>query len=279
MKILFPTDFSETAQNAFQHALLFADRTDADLLVLHVVYPVADAIDIPAVAGEVIQEQVDAAKEVLKEFVKFGISKVSVKLKNEAHVSTDIKVGIPVNSIRQAIGKEAIDLVIMGTKGTHNRLEKLLGTVSAGIVAKASCPVLVIPEDALVKELHAVVYATDIEEADPYEIWKTTRLLQPLSAIFRIVHVQTEKNKAEEDASFAELKAYFKDNPVSIQVQFHQLREKDVESALSDFTNDYGADLLVMYRPQRSFLERLFHRSHTKEMLGKSNVPLLVMKD
>ena len=81
MKVLFPTDFSESAQNAYQHALLFADHTGADLLVLHVVYPVADTIDIPVVAGEVIQEQVNAAREVMKEFLSYGESKVSVKLK------------------------------------------------------------------------------------------------------------------------------------------------------------------------------------------------------
>jgi nucleotide-binding universal stress UspA family protein len=279
MKILFPTDFSESAQNAYQHALFFADRTGADLTVLHVVYPVADAIDIPAVAGEVIQEQVDAAKEVMQQFLDHGSSKVLIKLKKTPQVSSNIKVGVPVSVIRKTVSDQEIDLVIMGTKGSHNAVEKMLGTVSSGVIAKASCPVLVIPEHAEAKELHSIVYATDIEEADPYEIWKSTQLLAPVSAIFRIVHVQTEKEEPDETEGFDELKAFFKNNPVSIQVKFHQLKEKNIEDALSKFTQDYGADLLVMYRPHRSFIEDIFHRSHTKRMLGKSAVPLLIMKD
>mgnify|MGYP000299412573 CR=1 FL=1 len=37
--ILVPTDFSKCAANAFRYALEMASRTDASILLLHVVFP------------------------------------------------------------------------------------------------------------------------------------------------------------------------------------------------------------------------------------------------
>ena len=36
-KLLVPTDFSEVAQSAMQHAIKFAEIINADLILLHVV--------------------------------------------------------------------------------------------------------------------------------------------------------------------------------------------------------------------------------------------------
>ena len=48
-KILVPTDFSFSAENAFRHAILMADKMEADITLLNVVNPEVAMIDMPIV--------------------------------------------------------------------------------------------------------------------------------------------------------------------------------------------------------------------------------------
>lgn len=279
MKILFPTDFSESAQHAFQQALLFADKTGGDIIVLHVVYPIADTGDLPGYAAKIMRDQIGAAEEVMKEFIAGSLSKVERQMQNTPDIESKVKIGLPVMTIKKEASKNKVDLVLMGNKGTHRTYEKVMGTVSAGVLTKVNCPVLIIPETAEIKPFQCIAYATDVNEADPFEIWKTSNLLAPLNAIVRVVHIHDKKESASKFKDFERLKKYFEDHPVSLQMQFHNLSGKNVEKTLLDFMYLYDVDLLVMYRPKRSFIDRLFFKSYTKEMAANTQVPLLVMKD
>ena len=61
--ILVPTDFSDNALNAFRYAVWFADHYQADIHVVHVVYPIAEPLDYPAMAAQMMQQRMDTAKE------------------------------------------------------------------------------------------------------------------------------------------------------------------------------------------------------------------------
>ncbi len=278
MKILVPTDFSETAQNAFRHALIFADKTQAELHVLHVVYPIADTLDIPALAADVISSKAEAAREVMDNYVAYGLSQVSNQLKSPPKITHSVEVGGPVAIIQKWVEAHSPDLVIMGTQGTHSTIEKILGTVSSGVIARVDCPVLIIPEQADIQPLHTIAYATDIQASDPFEIWKASQLLAPLSAVFHIVHISKKEEEADEGILFKELRAYFESHPLGLQTQFHHLTSNKLENKLNEFMTNFEIDLLVMFRPERSFIDRLFRPSYTQKMARKTEIPMLVMK-
>ena len=75
-KILFPTDFSATAQSAFRHCLLLADKYDADVEILHVIFPEYEALDLPVMAAQATKEKAEAAGVVMKTFVETGLTQV-----------------------------------------------------------------------------------------------------------------------------------------------------------------------------------------------------------
>ncbi|MEL6922986.1 MAG: universal stress protein [Bacteroidota bacterium] len=277
-KILFPTDFSHAAQNAFRHALLMADRLDADIVLLHVVYPQTEALDTPVMVAKATQTHVDAALEVMRSFVSNGMTQVLEQLSAAPGLTTTVEVGTPVQLIRNRVESEAADLVIMGAKGEQNAFGRLLGSVAAGTVANAPCPVLVIPEEVAPKAIQTVAYATAISEADPYEIWKAMRLLKTEQTIFHIVHVNTDRKSFRETEGLDQLKSFFEEQAPALQMNYHHIPGSTVEETLTTFVENHEVDLLVMYQPKRSFIERLFKRSFTKKMAGSSKVPLLVMK-
>ena len=85
-KILVPTDFSQAAQHAFNYALRMADRLEASVQLLHVIYPQVDSFDAPIIATEATRAQIEAAKEVMEAFKDSGIAAAKGDLKNVPQV-------------------------------------------------------------------------------------------------------------------------------------------------------------------------------------------------
>lgn len=124
-RILLPTDFSETADYARDHAAELARRFQASLHLLHVVGdPVAQDW-----AGGV---EANAAKR-LGEYSFSGID--SERATRSGHAFVEI--------VRYA-ADQAVDLIVMGTHGHGPVAHLLLGSVADKVVRKAPCPVLTV---------------------------------------------------------------------------------------------------------------------------------------
>lgn len=279
--ILFPTDFSEASKNAFRYALQLADHMKSSLVVLNVIPLAVETAEYPEVSGQVLRAQLDAVKESMKRFVDAGITQVLPNLNNSPSISTSIEIGSPEGTIANWAEKEQADFVLMGSRGTNRgTIEKLFGSVTTGVVEISKRPVLVIPENVKFKPLGVVAYVTNALKSDPFEIWKSVRLLQPFTPVIRIAHVDTEKEgdlKAWE--MMDEMRDYFEEKPLGMAVNFHYLIGEKIEDELNEFMEAYDVDMLIMYQPKHGFWDRLFHRSTTKRMALRSDKPVLVQKD
>lgn len=279
-KILFPTDFSPAASNAFRYALQLADVLDASVQVVHAVFPEYEAADLPVMTGQFTQAKMEAAAEAGKNFVEAGFIQLqnSFSFENVPEVDAEIEIGTPVNVICNVAERENIDLIFMGTQGENHTLDKLLGTVASEVVEKAPCAVMVIPENAVFKGLDNIVFATDLEKADPYFIWEATRFLEPFDAILRCVHIDKEGKPNKDHMIMEDLEAFFEEHSPNRQIKFYDLPGKSITDKLNEFVEVFDVDLVVMHSPRRSFFGRLFHKSQTAAMARMSKVPLLVLR-
>lgn len=278
-KILFPTDFSETAQNAFRHALVLADQWGADIQLLHAVYPEYAPTDLPVMSTKATRDKVSFAESALKSFTEMGITQVQMgySFKQVPVVQSDVEIGSPVGIINRIAERDHIDLIVMGTKGKHNALERTLGSVTTGVIEGSPCSVLVVPEEAPMSTAKSVAYAADLSETDAFYVWKAGQLLKPFSPIMHIVHVQNGQT-TNEYIDLEELKGVFADNVPALQLQFHEIEGDSVTDALDEFIELRDIDMLVMFAPHHNLLRRLFHRSNTKKMAMETHVPLLLVK-
>ncbi len=139
-RILFPTDFSQNAEYAFQYALTFAREFGAKLYVLHVIYfpPQMPEYDI----GQVIDGLVKNAEKSLKRLIE--------KTKDtEVIFHPEVRVGTEYGEISEFAEKEKIDLIVMGTHGRSGLAHAFLGSVAERVVRHASCPVLTVKPPAV----------------------------------------------------------------------------------------------------------------------------------
>lgn len=277
-KILFPTDFSPTAQNAFKHCLILADYYQAKIEVLHVVFPEYAAMDVPVVSMATTREKVDAAVPVMHSFLELGLSQTQALYTFQAipRVEEKVEIGIAIGTIIKMANEHDADLIMMGTKGSHNTLEKAFGSVSTGVIEQAKCPVMLIPEFAQWKPTHIVAYATDLSESDPYHFWKAAEMLTPFHPLLHVINIH--KGNAHDQIAIDELKKIFSNNTPAVKISFHQEKHDSITDGLEVFVDNYGVDLLVMYSPHRSWVERWFHHSQTRDVAFTTRIPLLVIK-
>jgi nucleotide-binding universal stress UspA family protein len=277
--ILVPVDFSATAMNAARYAIWFADHYGAKVHLLHVVYPEANPSDFPTIAGKATQDKIAVAKEALSSFVNLTMTQVQAghQLRNVPDVRSDVQIGTPSAVIAKTTASDDPDLIVMGTQGEHSLLERAFGSVTTNTISKTSCPVLVVPEEAQWNKINTVAYATDLRESDPWHIWESARLLDPFHPLLRIVHITTSPEE-EQPVQMDELKEFFANRSPAVQTTFHTVSAVKIMTEITEFVDTWDADLLVMYRPQRTLFANLFHVSLTKKTALHSKVPLLVLR-
>ena len=278
-RILFPTDFSDTAQNAFRHCLMLAKQLEASVTLLHAIYPEYETMDLPVMAAKATKDKVAAARIALQSFRDFGIAALQQRHAVDAlpDIELDVEIGGAVSVITTIARRDAAELIVMGTQGQHNVMERAFGSVTTGVVERADCPVLVIPEKADYQEARIAAYATDLQEGDSVHLRAAAPVLEAYHPILFIVHIQTD-GEGQPSFDVEAVEERFAQQLPVLQVQVHSIREETVEEGLAAFVEDHAVDLLIMFAPQHTLLERIFRRSNTRRMALQSHVPLLLIK-
>ena len=136
-RILFPTDFSETARYAFEYARDLTTQFDAALHLLYVV-PDPRSQDWAGEASGIV------IPDLLATWRSDAEQRLEMLLPNGARTERAIRVGHAFVEIVQYARNNAIDLIVMGTHGRGAVKHMLLGSVAEKVVRKAPCPVLTV---------------------------------------------------------------------------------------------------------------------------------------
>lgn len=136
--ILLPTDGSDGAATALEHAIEEANAHDAQLHVLAVtdrrVFLAADVDEKDEVKAELAEEANAAVDELATRASDSGLE-----------VTTAVRDGVPHRQILDYADEAGVDLVVLGTHGRTGRERRLnLGSTTERVVKTADRPVLVV---------------------------------------------------------------------------------------------------------------------------------------
>lgn len=277
-KILFPTDLSPVSANAFNYALRLAKKINAKLIAFHVLWPTSDALDYPSMVAQASQLELATSQKLLKTFIATGVEAV-YDSDDKIKVESEVVIGSAEREILQFLNEEEVDLVVMGGKKSDKTpLVSILGGVATNVVKNSPTPVLVIPENVRYKNIENLVYASNLIDADPFEIWQASEYLDAYKPFLHYVHFSQNEEEFDRDLKKLEkMKAFFVSHKLDERILFQQLIGKDIENALMEYLENYGGDLLVMLRTHESFLQKVFNKSATQNMIRRANIPVLVM--
>ena len=148
-KILYPTDFSESAKAALEYVKKLKEAGTEEVVLLHV-YDEANIDLYWQIETELHPEEpVGKAKhDVIKRMLEASYDKLKEVEKEIAHLSfrTELIVeeGVPYQKIVQTAEDLHVSLIVMGSHGERGFREKILGTTTDRVIAHSSVPVLVV---------------------------------------------------------------------------------------------------------------------------------------
>lgn len=274
-KIVFPTDFSDCATNAFVHALEFAKIVDAELILLH-------TFEIPVYDSQFFPENYAAIYSSI-ELAKFEMFKDEIpKLRTIAAERNleDIVIkhrlmdGDLIYNLRNAVEEDKADFVIMGTSGVTDWTKFFLGSNTNAVISEIKVPVLCIPADRKYTKIKTIGFTTRYREKDKLELRKVLEIAKKTKAKVKSLYVKTSSSDVS-DATIKEWENEFANE----NIEFLVLPSDEVKETILDFILHKDIDILTTITHKRSFFESLFDSSFTKKIAKEVSVPVLVMHE
>jgi nucleotide-binding universal stress UspA family protein len=141
-RILVTTDFSEASQTAFSLAQQVAEKSDAQIVLLHVL-----EAHLPPLVFEPSGISAGEGEQQRVERTASRVEALGARLGER--IETMVTCGIPHVQIVKFAEDNDIDLIVMATHGRGFFSHAILGSTTERVVRRASCPVLTVRDESL----------------------------------------------------------------------------------------------------------------------------------
>jgi nucleotide-binding universal stress UspA family protein len=270
--ILVPTDYSVNARKAILFALELAKPLQARLLLFHA-YQVPDIM--PAVPRPRLPSHLIGPGE--RKRMQALVARVRRRAGENISIEGIVAFGSPVDTLTHFIKGNRVDLVVMGTRGANNLLDRLMGTTSAALMKLAACPVLAIPLHARFKGFKEIIYASDHSSLQAVFSSFLLDLAKTFAAELVVLNIKEGRFAANRmDKTVPE--AIQRNYPYT-RYQFLTVVSENPEKAIADFVSTSVPQLLAVTVRERGFWEGLFHQSVLKQLANHPQVPLLALPE
>jgi nucleotide-binding universal stress UspA family protein len=272
-KILFPTDFSEVANNAFVHALEFAKVVHAELVLLH-------TFELPVYDNQFFPENYAVIYDSLElsQFDAFKDEIPKLRAIAEAHHLDKIKMthrlmdGDLLSNIKKSIKEDKIDFVIMGTSGATGWEAFFVGTNTGSVITGIDIPMLCIPLEAKFKKIKTIGFTTRFRTKDKKALKTVLDIAKKTNAKVKCLYVKTSSSDVSKE-TIEKWETEFMQEPI----EFFVITSDAVKETILDFILYKEIDVLTMLTYKRGFFEGIFKPSLTKKMAANFEIPILAI--
>lgn len=139
--ILFATDFSEGAEEAFDYAHALAQSCKGTITLLHVISEPLDlrGFYVPHISFDNLEQEIESgAWKMMEKFC-------ARKFQSGEKYNTVVVPGVPHEQVIKTAEENRSDVIVIGTHGRTGLDHVLFGSVAEKIVRKSPVPVLTIP--------------------------------------------------------------------------------------------------------------------------------------
>lgn len=267
--ILVATDFSENSQKALQYATLLAKAYKAKIYLLHTYLPYfvepgiyADSLMMQEALNEQYESMNAKFIPLVKELEEAGIEHETLLELNDV-----------TSGIFDAIEEHEIDFLVIGRTGSGGFINKLIGSNAAHITAKASIPVLAIPQQLENVGIKQILYATQLEYEECDVLAEVFALAQKLGAKVNLVKVEASfEPDIQADKQFIDqIKGTF----VKEDFEITKVTAGNVTEGILKTAKAQESDLIILAAHHRNFLSQIIDPSKSKQVIISSPLPVL----
>ncbi len=291
--ILFPTDFSNCAAQALDHALFLAKRTGATLHTIHAIvlhqedphnpaYHFPDPEELQEKLGHAAREKMHTTLEVSREDNR----DVDVVVKELRGYSTP-------RLIIEYARTRNIDLIVMGTHGKRGLDYMFLGSVAQEVVREAPCPVYTIRESERPKmpqQIETILSPIDFSDHSGAALSMANEAVHMYGARLHILHVLEKPSypsfyemRPIGDTNMIELvrkemTRFYSESTGTADCEAFHVSQGHVVHEILEFVRLKNIDLIVIATHGLSGLKHLLLGSVAERVIRRAPCPVLTVK-
>ena len=223
----------------------------------------------------ILEEMAQKAKEDLLQLSK----EATAELPFEINIEVLSEIGIKKMIVEELVSENKADMVILNSEPDVSFWEQ--SAANKDIIYDINCPVWVIPEKTEYVPYSKVVYATNYKEEDIRNMKKLLKLAGTLNPEIVALHI-TDTTDFEEKVKQKGFLDTLQKNTGYDKMNVKALLEREndhVAQLINDYSSDIDANLVVLLKENRHFLDRLFKQSPTKQLVKEAKLPVLIFHE
>jgi nucleotide-binding universal stress UspA family protein len=272
VKIIVPTDFSETSYNAYNYANHLAKDLNGVMLIAHIYYPTSTDVNQFLALNE---EAERSHREKLENLVVSLNQDWIGNFVSEPMMDSVFKVGFPKIELAE-MSKEPNTVMVMGTTGTGDSFKKIFGSLSMDMIDSCHCPLYLVPPGAHYPALKEAVYLSEDLKNDSLHFLYAGRLCAKTGRDLRILHFRHKKTDDYDVTDTIKImKSYFPEVKYHIDI----LDTENLYESVRDVVSSHNDQLVILSTKHRNIFQHLFHKSVTEMAALHAVSPLLILSD
>ena len=267
--ILVATDFSAAATNAANYAAQMALTINADILLLYVYQIPVGYLEVPVAVG--LEDIRIGAEQQINDLKEQLIRKTT----NTLHIETEIRMGSFFAELKDVCKSVTPYAVVMGSQGTTAAEHFFFGSNTVYTMKHLAWPVITVPSGLIFSSIKKIGLACDFEKVvDTIPVNEIKMLVHDFKAELHILNTGSSKEfKPEvvfESGLLQEMLGALKPN-------YHFITNENTDFGIIDFAEKNHIDLLIVFPKRHSLFDKIMHKSHTKQLVLHSYVPVLAL--
>jgi len=270
--IIVPTDFSANARNAMNYATDLALSVNASIVLLHVCQ--LPASEIP-VSGELLNQWVADAQ---KEFDKLKAAIVE-RTNPRVKVYDEVRTGFLIAELQDYCDKLKPYAVVMGTQGAGAVERFVFGSSTIAAMKHLDWPLMIIPPDARFQQIRKIGLACDMKKVvKTIPINEIKSLVKEFGASLVVIHVNTDDDDKYGPA-IVDQSSLLQEMLDELHPTYRFVEGGDIEKNLEEVVKQGDVDLLIVVPKKHNVINRIFHKSQSKQIAMHTHVPLMSLHE
>jgi nucleotide-binding universal stress UspA family protein len=267
--ILVATDFSSSALNAARYAADMAFAINADILLLHV-------YQITVSYGE---SSIAMSKEESREAAEININELKerlfLKTCGQLNIETEVRPGTFYHELKAVCDRIKPYAVVMGSQGKTAPERFFFGSHTVHAMKHLTWPLISVPPGTIFSSVKKICLACDfskVVETVPYDQIKT--LVTDFNAELYVIN--TGKKQAYNPDIIFEY-GLLEEMLRPLRPHYQIIPDGNIDEGIINFAEKNYIDLLVVIPKQHDLLDKLIHKSYTRQLVLHSHVPVVAL--
>lgn len=269
--IVIATDFSQAASNAANYGADMALAINANIILLHVYQIPVMYLEtyMAAIEGNMIQDTKANMVQLKNDLGK--------KTGGKLNIQTEIREGVFFSELKILCEKVKPYAVVMGSQGTTTAERLFFGGHAVFAMKHLRWPLITVPPGAAFSSIKKIGLAcTYYNVLTTIPLDEIKLLVHDFNAKLHVLNTGT-KLVSSPDVDFES--GLLKEMLSPLNPNYHFITSEYTDEAIMNFAETHNIDLLIVLPKRHDLLDKLIHKSHTKQLVLHSHVPVMALNE